>query len=1020
GQAVPCGTPTAAQVHVAFRQRGLAASALFGSVISVFKISFKRQGESWARSVNMNPEVCRGQGQNEVTRTKLNHRHVNALLLTSTPERILWENMCLSPPALTPPCRALSQAFSSCITSIPIGTKPRRQGGQREYPKVAVKSATPPTALPKGLLGTDRDSEDGGDRPERHRPRLRRAASWPGLGTLPTASCSWTVTAVGSEWSLRRRPRPTRDARFVWVVHAQAEPKRENSYKFSTAEWQGPRLGVGSLLGCEPRAVKDGLPRQTTAKGMARCTWLARALRVQLARNCLWQAYEEKAGQTISKILSNPWVRPLQQERTMASDLMTDFYHHRIRIELQKEKLQNNGPHLELSEPKHLYLCVHSLNPCTLVLRHVQLSPRGPGDPHACATSQMRNREITKPLPTCDELFFLTKSFPPTRASLESWVLSREESTWNSENISENVKRHLSSAQKPLLSVAQLLFALMVQIWLGVLGQALLLDGGPPLVRAHPRPRLSGKPLVQPDCILWLLGTLPPHGSDLHHIVLCEAEPTLSGILCSRYDLTATPIPYPAAGGRSALSSDKCSYSFRSQKYAWGIRIVLQCQPKHPLLQAALRDCSQSSPRDVLSSKLGRLQLNPEPRVLQNHIYDQERLAGKGKIIYFAYKHRIYHVGSGLSAMGQVLRGLRAQSPALTAPGPGALPGHLMKRVLGMEESDGAERSVSLFGVCWESRLEPVCELHMHEGEALTGDVKPRPSLKNKLPCWPKSALPITEATSPAAALLVALASVVEQKSSGTCVQPPYGPASMRLKVVFTQHGLDQDPAFTLTVHIPDDDQRATVYAWGLTSIPHLFHLCEEFSARYSQLPKRRGSSSVCIKDVQLFKNKVVENVKMRAAAEPYAISFPPWDPSVYDEAGGKRLGQTKKADEPRVKPDSVQPFSEEEKTAVSEEMANVIPKIPKTLQLKGRVPRRLDSHRDHGSFYQEFCCQLKFFPEACREPSGARVTKLTSKTTSTMATPCISIDQFPFDMFKDNTLHLGVQKDKQRGPSSE
>ena len=102
--------------------------------------------------------------------------------------------------------------------------------------------------------------------------------------------------------------------------------------------------------------------------------------------------------------------------------------------------------------------------------------------------------------------------------------------------------------------------------------------------------------------------------------------------------------------------------------------------------------------------------------------------------------------------MGQVLRGLRAQSLALTAPGPGALPGHLMKRMLGMEESDDAERSISLFGVCWESRLELVCELHMHEGEALTGGVKPSPSLKNKLPCWPKSALPITEATSPAAA----------------------------------------------------------------------------------------------------------------------------------------------------------------------------------------------------------------------------------------------------------------------------
>lgn len=118
------------------------------------------------------------------------------------------------------------------------------------------------------------------------------------------ASCPWTVTVVGSEWSLLRRPRPTSDARFVWVVHAQAESKHENSYKFSTAERQGPWLGVGSLLGCEPRAVKDMLPRQTTAKGMARCTWLAgvwllsvhsccpQALWVQLAHNCLWQAFE--------------------------------------------------------------------------------------------------------------------------------------------------------------------------------------------------------------------------------------------------------------------------------------------------------------------------------------------------------------------------------------------------------------------------------------------------------------------------------------------------------------------------------------------------------------------------------------------------------------------------------------------------------------------------------------------------------------------------------------------------------
>lgn len=70
--------------------------------------------------------------------------------------------------------------------------------------------------------------------------------------------------------------------------------------------------------------------------------------------------------------------------------------------------------------------------------------------------------------------------------------------------------------------------------------------------------------------------------------------------------------------------------------------------------------------------------------------------------------------------------------------------------------------------------------------------------------------------------------------------------------------------------------------------------------------PKSRGYTGVYIKDVQLFKNKAVDGIKMHAAclfdrpkiAEPYAISFSPPDPSVHHEGRGKRLSQKKKANE--------------------------------------------------------------------------------------------------------------------------
>lgn len=90
-------------------------------------------------------------------------------------------------------------------------------------------------------------------------------------------------------------------------------------------------------------------------------------------------------------------------------------------------------------------------------------------------------------------------------------------------------------------------------------------------------------------------------------------------------------------------------------------------------------------------------------------------------------------------------------------------------------------------------------------------------------------------------------------------------------------------------------------------------------------------------KDVQLFKSKVVDSVKVCAARlfdqpkieDPYAISFSPWNPSVHDEAREKMLTQKKKPEEQHnksihvaglswVKPGSVQPFSKEEKAVAT------------------------------------------------------------------------------------------------------
>ncbi|KAB1277525.1 AKT-interacting protein [Camelus dromedarius] len=145
---------------------------------------------------------------------------------------------------------------------------------------------------------------------------------------------------------------------------------------------------------------------------------------------------------------------------------------------------------------------------------------------------------------------------------------------------------------------------------------------------------------------------------------------------------------------------------------------------------------------------------------------------------------------------------VRGQEPCADGTGPGGLPSHLAKGVLGLEGPEDADHSTSLGGI--------------------TGGMKISPSPaapKDQLPCGPERALLITEVASPAAA-----ESAVGPRSPGRTpyleeallaeftlvlapkMRPPYGPPSVWFRVVFIQRGLDRDAALTVTVQIPEND----------------------------------------------------------------------------------------------------------------------------------------------------------------------------------------------------------------------
>ncbi|MEE6500023.1 hypothetical protein FKM82_003668 [Ascaphus truei] len=235
--------------------------------------------------------------------------------------------------------------------------------------------------------------------------------------------------------------------------------------------------------------------------------------------------------------------------------------------------------------------------------------------------------------------------------------------------------------------------------------------------------------------------------------------------------------------------------------------------------------------------------------------------------------------------------------------------------------------------------------------ECVAGDKKISPprasSTKKQLPSIPKNAVPITKPISPAPtvqssngthasygpfyleySLLAEFTLVVKQKLPGVYVQPSYRSALMWFGVIFIRHGLYQDGVFKFTVYIPDN------YPDGecprlVFDIPVFHPLVDPVSGELDV--KRAFAKWRYEKDIQLFKSKVTDSVKLcnshlfdlPKVEDPYAIIFSPWNPVLHDEARDKMLAQKNKSEEQSkglqvsglswVKPGSVLPFSKEE-----------------------------------------------------------------------------------------------------------
>ncbi|CAL8382737.1 unnamed protein product [Boreogadus saida] len=256
---------------------------------------------------------------------------------------------------------------------------------------------------------------------------------------------------------------------------------------------------------------------------------------------------------------------------------------------------------------------------------------------------------------------------------------------------------------------------------------------------------------------------------------------------------------------------------------------------------------------------------------------------------------------------------------------------------------------------------------------------------KKQLPAIPKNAAPVTKLTATAMvppatngthasygpfyleySLLAEFTLVIKQKLPGIYVQPSYKSALMWFGVIFIRHGLYQDGVFKFTVYIPDNypdgecprvvfdipvfhplvdpvsgelDVRRAFTKWRRNH-NHIWQVLMYARTVFYKInttePLNPEAAVLYDKDVQLFKSKVVDSVKLCNSHlfdqpkidDPYAISFSPWNPAVHDEAKERMFAHKRRPEDQHkgvqvtglswVKPGSTQPFSKEDNSPQS------------------------------------------------------------------------------------------------------
>ncbi|XP_011491669.1 AKT-interacting protein isoform X2 [Oryzias latipes] len=278
------------------------------------------------------------------------------------------------------------------------------------------------------------------------------------------------------------------------------------------------------------------------------------------------------------------------------------------------------------------------------------------------------------------------------------------------------------------------------------------------------------------------------------------------------------------------------------------------------------------------------------------------------------------------------------------------------------------------------SRKRPDNEEQSGHGEQRSSPARPH-FPKKHLPPIPKNTAPVTKhspAGTPAQSangthasygpfyleysLLAEFTLVIKQKLPGIYVQPSYKSALMWFGVIFIRHGLYQDGVFKFTVYIPDNypdgqcpklvfdipvfhplvdpvsgelDVRRAFTKWRRNH-NHIWQVLMYARTVFYKIntaePLNPEAAVLYEKDVQLFKSKVVDSVKLCNSHlfdqpkidDPYAISFSPWNPAVHEEAKERMFAYKRRPEEQQhkgmqvsglswVKPGSTQPFSKDD-----------------------------------------------------------------------------------------------------------